>query len=241
MWSFVSVVNCAILVCLPVIFAVPLVDDQETTVPNSQDSTGLEQHVPYAKNVSACNFTVPCHGSYPWPDELRNHHHYHNMIVQGMSCSCDLNARRLPLRDDYLVTPGIGMHKFHSRSVTWNEARRTCYEEGGHLAIINSNAEAGVLAGIFNRASSWVKGAAYPDEAFVGIHDLYEEGNWVTILGDTLPRTGFSTWSERWGGQPDNGGGSQNCGAFLREGTLDDVHCEACYPFFCEIPLVSPA
>ncbi|XP_076382476.1 uncharacterized protein LOC117225762 [Megalopta genalis] len=237
MSSFESVVNCIILVCLPVIFAVLLGDEQETTVSNTQDSTGVEQRAPFSKNVSAYNCSAPCHASYPCHDELRCHRHCRNLLVQGMICSCDLDAHRPPLRDDYLITPGIGMHKFHSRSVTWNDARRTCYDEGGHLAIINSNAEAGVLTAIFNRASSSVKGAAYPDEAFLGIHDLYAEGNWVTILGDTLAKTGFSTWSERWGGQPDNGGGNQNCGAYLREGTLDDVHCEARYPFFCEIPL----
>lgn len=84
-----------------------------------------------------------------------------------------------------------------------------------------------------------MKGAVYPDEAYLGMHDIYAEGDWVTILGDSLAKTGFTEWSDKWGGQPDNGGGQQNCGAFLKEGTLDDVQCGAHFPFFCELPLVS--
>ncbi|KZC10283.1 Hemolymph lipopolysaccharide-binding protein [Dufourea novaeangliae] len=155
-----------------------------------------------------------------------------------MICSCEPGTRRIPVRDDYLFTPDIGSHKFHMKPTTWNNARRTCSEEGGHLAIVNSKAEAQVLTKIFDQAGP-VIGAAFPDEAFLGIHDLYMEGDWVTILGDPLAKTGYSWWSEKWGGQPDNGGGVQNCGAILKDGKLDDVQCEANFPFFCELPLVN--
>lgn len=33
--------------------------------------------------------------------------------------------------DDYIVTPEIGAHKFHSSEKNWNEARNTCIREGG--------------------------------------------------------------------------------------------------------------
>ena len=87
---------------------------------------------------------------------------------------------------------------------------------------------------IFNRSGP-VKGASYEDVAFLGIHDLYKEGEWVTIKGDSLFKTGYTKWSDKWGGQPDNGGGKQNCGVFLKEGGLDDVSCEVPFAFFCEI------
>lgn len=48
------------------------------------------------------------------------------------------------MRDDYLFSPGIGIHKFHTRAATWNAARKICNEEGGHLAIVNSKTEARV-------------------------------------------------------------------------------------------------
>ncbi|XP_076643571.1 uncharacterized protein LOC143353852 [Halictus rubicundus] len=241
MCSFNSLANCIVLVCLPMIFAGPL--DQLssiTTVPSNDDSASTESRYPCARNqtVLPCNCSEACRGPCPSQDDVHHHDHNRNVLVQGMICSCDLGARRSPMRDDYLFTPGIGMHKFHTRSVSWNAARKICNEEGGHLAVINSKAEASVLMGIFNRAGL-VKGAVYPDVAYIGMHDIYKEGDWVTILGDTLAKTGFTEWSDKWGGQPDNGGGQQNCGAFLKEGTLDDVQCDAHFPFFCELPLVS--
>jgi len=72
----------------------------------------------------------------------------------------------------------------------------------------------------------------------LGIHDLYKEGEWVTLLGDSLARTGYTRWSDKWGGQPDNGGGKQHCGVLMKEGGMDDVACDVPFPFFCELPLM---
>lgn len=33
--------------------------------------------------------------------------------------------------DGYLVTPGIGAHKLRTDSLTWNDARQACVQEGG--------------------------------------------------------------------------------------------------------------
>lgn len=160
----------------------------------------------------------------------------HTLLVHGMMCMCNVLQTVTP-RDDYRHTPGIGSHKLHTRSSTWNVARKLCNEEGGHLAIVNSILEANILLDIFNNSGP-IKDAAYPDVALLGIHDLYEEGEWVTVLGESIARTGYTGWSDKWGGQPDNGSGRQNCGALLKEGGLDDVACDVPFPFFCEIPLI---
>lgn len=67
-----------------------------------------------------------------------------NVILHGAICTCSFGKRLAPVRDDYRHTPGIGSHKLHTRSARWNQARRICNEEGGHLAIVNSIAEAQV-------------------------------------------------------------------------------------------------
>jgi len=90
---------------------------------------------------------------------------------------------------------------------------------------------------IFNHAGP-IKGAPIQDEAFLGLHDLYAEHEWVTVLGDSLAKTGYTKWSDKWGGQPDNGGGKQHCGALMKEGSMDDLACDIPYAFFCEIPLI---
>ncbi|XP_054002319.1 hemolymph lipopolysaccharide-binding protein-like [Hylaeus anthracinus] len=230
---FDSLVNCIILaVGLRGIFAVPAkIDDQFRS---STDATPIREHV-------ASEAKCPCNGNasatLDWPardhqwDQLRTR----NVMVHGMVCSCNLGMRAALARDDYRHTPGIGSHKLHTRAATWNVARKLCIEEGGHLAIVNSFAEAHILMDIFNRSGP-VKGAVYPDEAFLGVHDLFSEGDWVTVLGDSLAKTGYTAWSDKWGGQPDNGGGRQNCGAFMKEGGMDDVACDVPFPFFCEQP-----
>nr|XP_034186983.1 uncharacterized protein LOC117607422 [Osmia lignaria] len=162
-----------------------------------------------------------------------------NMMVHGTVCVCNLRLRGKPPRDDYTYTAGIGSHKFHSRAKGWNTARKICNEEGGHLAVINSYAEQRALTELFKRGGE-VVGSTFKDTAFLGLHDLYFEGDWVTILGDPLAVTGFTVWSSAWGGQPDNAGGVQHCAGMMMDGTMDDINCNIPYAFFCEIPELAP-
>lgn len=60
----------------------------------------------------------------------------------------------------------------HTEPVKWVEARDICDKEGAHLAIINSEAEAKFVTSLWNSSSKW---------AFIGTHDFYVEGNYVTI------------------------------------------------------------
>ncbi|KAL0116189.1 hypothetical protein PUN28_011206 [Cardiocondyla obscurior] len=175
-------------------------------------------------------------GEADWSRQHLERLYTQNVMLHGMVCSCNV-AMRGPMRDDYRYTSGIGAHKLHTRAATWNNARKFCNEEGGQLAIINSIAEEHMLLEIFNHSGP-IKGAAYPDAAFLGIHDLYAEGDWVTVSGDSLAKAGYTRWSDKWGGQPDNGGGKQHCGALMKEGGMDDVACDVPFPFFCELPVM---
>lgn len=66
-------------------------------------------------------------------------------LDDDMKCQCLAGQIHDPIiRDDYVYTPGLGSHKLHTSAKTWNEARKICNEENGHLAIINSKAEAAV-------------------------------------------------------------------------------------------------
>ncbi|KAJ8674781.1 hypothetical protein QAD02_010567 [Eretmocerus hayati] len=214
--------------------------DSTSSIPSSSEinisalsPTSIPTPCPPCPSTTTGNATIPSHHHQP-PSAGAG------LLVHGMKCLCHVGAaaKDQPARDDYRYSPGIGAHKLHTRAATWNQARKTCNEEGGHLAIVNSFIEAHVLMDIFNKSSP-VKGASYTDLAFVGIHDMYKEGEWVTILGDSLFKTGYTIWSEKWGGQPDNGGtnADQHCGVFLKEGGLDDVNCDVPFAFFCELPM----
>ncbi|XP_054001320.1 hemolymph lipopolysaccharide-binding protein-like [Hylaeus anthracinus] len=132
-------------------------------------------------------------------------------------------------RDDYVITVGVGVHKFHRRRLMWNQARKSCLNEGGQLAVLNSDREEKLL-------TSWI-GRENFERAFVGIHDLYEEGEWLTVASESLEATGFERWSTNWPNLPDNLGGRQNCGVLEKSGGYDDIDCDATLPYICEISL----
>lgn len=74
--------------------------------------------------------------------------------------------------------------------------------------------------------------------AYLGAHDLFSEGEWVTVFGESIYSTGYSSWSKNFNGlgRPDNGADIQNCAVLTLKGGMDDVYCPSSFAFFCEIP-----
>jgi hypothetical protein len=73
----------------------------------------------------------------------------------------------------------LGYYKVHGEPRNWQDARKICAQEGAHLAIINSEEESkavqSMLAPVADKAKTvW---------AFIGFHDLYTEGQYLTIFG----------------------------------------------------------
>ena len=81
-----------------------------------------------------------------------------------------------------------------------------------------------------------ITGELINDEALVGVHDMYKEGEWVTVDGVALDKTGYARFSTTYWNvtQPDNLAGNQNCGAVTMEDGMDDVKCTDKFAFFCE-------
>lgn len=109
----------------------------------------------------------------------------------------------------------------------------TCEEEGGYLAILNSVAEANAVSEIFKNAEP-ITGSPLPDIAHIGFHDLYREGQFITIHGQSLAKAGFTKFA---GGQPDNHHGNENCGSVYKNGGLNDIDCTNNLGFICELPI----
>lgn len=78
-------------------------------------------------------------------------------------------------------------------------------------------------------------------EAWLGIHDLYETGDWTTIMDERLELTGYSKWTTALKGinVPDHINQHQHCGVLLDRGNggLNDRECDHAKAFFCEINL----
>ncbi|XP_076618750.1 hemolymph lipopolysaccharide-binding protein-like isoform X1 [Colletes latitarsis] len=154
---------------------------------------------------------------------------YLNWPPQSTTCQ-QCNCTSVLTKDDYVVAPGIGAHKLHTRKLSWNRARKSCIDEGGYLAIPNSLAEEAVLI-------KWML-ASKVDTAWLGIHDLFEEGDWVTLTGESLEKSGYDRWTPAIPTDPDNFGGNQNCAILLsKHGGMDDIGCGSSHAYFCEITM----
>ncbi|KAG8223550.1 hypothetical protein J437_LFUL004424 [Ladona fulva] len=124
--------------------------------------------------------------------------------------------------------PGIGYYKFHWNSSTiFLEALSKCRDEGGHLIIINSEEEAGVVRHLFSSHK--------PEKllAYAGFFDPAMGQHFVTIFGQPLNETGY----QKWGRHQPNGRENESCGYVYEDGTIGDVVCSSPLPFMCEYDL----
>ncbi|XP_076686330.1 hemolymph lipopolysaccharide-binding protein-like [Andrena cerasifolii] len=131
-------------------------------------------------------------------------------------------------RTDYVITADMGAYKLHTRSLDWYQARKSCTEEGGQLVIINSQEEATML-------QRWLRTESRVTGTWLGVHDLFVEGEWVTLAGETLEAAGYDKWQK---GEPNNLGflRGEHCGYLGKY--ADGINDEDCYidsPYFCKI------
>jgi hypothetical protein len=77
---------------------------------------------------------------------------------------------------------GLGYYKVHGEPRNWQEARKICAQEGAHLAIINSKEESEALRSMLAPVAEKAKTVW----AFIGFHDLYTEGQYLTIFGKPM-------------------------------------------------------
>ena len=102
-----------------------------------------------------------------------------------MFCVYDNNISAPPRSTpapDYEVIPGLGYYKLHKDAQTWHTARVICQKEGAYLAIINSDFELSVMKMLFDQNPALTDDWRNPF-AFVGISDLKQPKNFVTIFG----------------------------------------------------------
>ncbi|KAJ8681206.1 hypothetical protein QAD02_016993 [Eretmocerus hayati] len=152
-----------------------------------------------------------------------------------------LASNNLTIPDDYCCIMNVGVYKLYTNLTTWNEARESCKKEGAHLAIINSRKEAELLRDMFTNSTLMKTPDFNKVRVLIGFHDMYRDGNFVTLFDDSLEKAGYNTWTTQWGGQPDNthrgDGRVQNCGTLADDGGLDDIDCTWQHGFICEIPM----
>lgn len=82
--------------------------------------------------------------------------------------------------EGYEYVDKLGFYKLYRTSKNYVNALEQCKRDGGHLAIPDSKDEADALAKML------VTNVAVK-EAFLGINDLVNEGEFVSVLGKSPP------------------------------------------------------
>lgn len=131
-------------------------------------------------------------------------------------------------RDDYAIEPNVGAYKFHHHLTSWFDARKTCLAEGAQLAVMDSPRKRDLF-------QQW-RGESNHTSIWLGFHDLFEEGKWVTMTGESIDTIGYNPWAKD---EPDGGiGGLDFDCAMLFSHGLGDWQCsDPLEGFICEINL----
>jgi hypothetical protein len=69
----------------------------------------------------------------------------------------------------------------HTKAASWDDARKTCIQEGTHLLILNSGAEVDAVKSLWLKHPNF-DGATWGNHIFIGAHDRFTEGDFVTLL-----------------------------------------------------------
>ncbi|XP_076643407.1 uncharacterized protein LOC143353744 isoform X3 [Halictus rubicundus] len=147
-----------------------------------------------------------------------------NNVVTGPKGYCVNNFNRA----GYVVRPGMGAHKLFKHEVTWNKAREICMQEGGQLPVIDSAEKEAIFR-------KWMTNEMV-DDVWLGIHDRFVEGTWVTLTGESLDGKSYYPWA---GGEPNDANGGEDCGVLSKipRNGINDFSCFGRFSYICEISL----
>lgn len=109
--------------------------------------------------------------------------------------------------------------------MSWKQAKKWCEDNGGHLVIIENEAEANAL-------TQFLTQPGVPDNFWIGATDEKTEGEWLWVDGSPVT---FTKWKPR---EPDNhqghGDGHYVAMHVPDGGAWDDVPVHEKRPFVCE-------
>ncbi|KDR16872.1 Hemolymph lipopolysaccharide-binding protein [Zootermopsis nevadensis] len=117
---------------------------------------------------------------------------------ERINLTATLTAPPEPPTPGYELFPRMGYYKFHPTGHIWKDALSVCMQEGAHLAIINSKAEANLIKGLFASTGYYVFTSGQPNNAAIGI-DPDQDCGGVTregLLNDLPCNTRYAFFCE---------------------------------------------
>ncbi|XP_072937082.1 lymphocyte antigen 75-like [Epargyreus clarus] len=134
----------------------------------------------------------------------------------------------LKFRLDYMWAHAFKtFYRLHDLATDWDQARQICEAEGTSLLVPSGIEEMENLKLLISNMK------AHYTSIFIGIHDQFSNGDYVTIKGEPISGTVLELlWAE---GRPNNVNGTEHCVVMTRAGLFDDRPCKDIYPFVCKI------
>ena len=109
-------------------------------------------------------------------------------------------------------------YKMHTGKKTWQEAEDICKQEGGHLAMVKTQATHDYVTKTWN------------NDFWIGVNDISQEGNYQFVDGSPV-MTAF--WAPR---QPDNHENKEDCIHYMPiKQKWNDNRCNVKKSFLCQI------
>lgn len=115
------------------------------------------------------------------------------------------------------------LHRKLSKFSEFVATRLLIFLDSGHLAVIRTDEEEKIVLQMMTDKSV--------DGAWLGLHDRFETGSWISIFDEPVDHTGWSKWSTRFAPNPS----SDHCATILRnDGAMTDHDCASKIPFVCK-------
>ncbi|XP_068778765.1 hepatic lectin isoform X2 [Struthio camelus] len=107
---------------------------------------------------------------------------------------------------------------FSVETMSWQDAKQICSDEGSHLVIVNTELEQKFLKDNINNSSTY----------WLGVTDELEEGTWRWVNGDPASISYWNTWREN------KDVDQQDCGSIGPDGIWTDDKCSRLHHWICE-------
>ena len=126
-----------------------------------------------------------------------------------------------------MLVAGLTSHyRVVSPGQSWVTAERDCESDGGHLAIIDDDAENVWLTSIATQAVT--ASGSSNQLIWIGLGDQRTEGEFRWVNGATLGQT---YWAAN---EPSSLNGNEDCVEIRKTGEWNDDHCAAKLSYVCE-------
>jgi len=179
---------------------------------------------------STCSFEIVVDGglSITCPDDINVSAQANSTGVtvkweepDAFSCCSNCNDSAGAPIQGFVYMGAFGGHHYYcsTQTASWENAKTTCENNGGNLAVINDQDENTFLASLLTTQSAWI-----------GLSDIDTEGNFEWVNGDNL---NFTNW---YPGQPNNYNNNQDYVELLNTGQWNDQYNTYNLEYIMELP-----